>query len=235
MIIDWRSFSKHWTKPPKKLFPVGMTVYKGLQGKGKSLSMTKDAYDIKAEFPMCNVYSNMRLKDIKYNFISNNDDLINALNTNNGSNGTLFVLDEAQNLFNKKSGVPFEVMAQFCQNRKNRRAILMTTQIWEDLDVMLRKQVKTVVNCNCIFGKIQVNTYHNGEELSFDKMTGEYVAPKRFTKIFKHNDIYYNRYDTLEVITTNKNYDRTLTMAQGSPPAPVSVTLSSVYKKKGIL
>lgn len=235
MQINWRSFSYHWTKPPSKQFPVGMVVYKGLQGKGKSLSMTVDAYNIKAEFPMCNVYSNMMLKGIKYNFISNNADLINALNTNNGSDGTLFVLDEAQNLFNKKSGVPFEVMAQFCQNRKNRRCILMTTQIWEDLDVMLRKQVKTVVNCNCILGKIQINTYHNGEELTYDKMSGEYVAPKKFTRIFKHNDIYYNRYDTLEVITTNKNYDRTLTMAQGSPPAPVSAIISTRTNKKGIL
>lgn len=235
MIINWRSFSYHWTRPPKKQFPVGMVCYKGLQGAGKSLSEVNDAFEIKAEFPMCNVYSNMRLHGIKYSFISNNDDLINALNTNNGANGSLFVLDEAQNLFNKRSGVPFEVMSQFCQNRKNRRCILMTSQIWEDLDVSLRKQVKTVVNCRCILGKIQINTYHDGERLSYDKLEGVYTAPKRFTKIFKHNDKFYKRYDTLEVITTNKNYDRTLTMAQGSPPAPVNVQMQYNNKKGKLL
>lgn len=229
MIIDYNSFIQKYERPPKHQFPVGMIVYKGLQGSGKSLSETKDAFEIKESFPNCKVFSNMLLYGIKYTFIRNTADLREALEYKNGANGVLIVLDEAQTIFNKKNGVPLEVMAQFCQNRKNRRLILMTTQIWEDLDVMLRKQIKTVVNCNCIFGKIQVNTYHDGENLSYDKLKGEYVAPKRFTKVFKHNKKYYDRYDTFEVIQTNEQYDRTLTGGRSSPPTAVSVTI----KKKG--
>lgn len=232
MYIDWSSFTKKYTRPKGKLFPLGMTVYKGLQGSGKSLSLTVDAFSIKNEFPDCVVFSNMFLYGIEYNLYKSVDDLIDALKFRNGDDGVLIIIDEAQNYFNKKSGVPIEVMSQLCQNRKNRRCILMTSQIWEDLDVMLRKQVKTVVNCKKIW-KLQINTYHNGEELSFDKLTGEYVAPKKFTKIFKHNDKYYSRYNTLEVIQTNEQYNRTLTMAQGAPPAPVNV--HATFKKKGIL
>lgn len=230
MVIDWSSITKHYTRPPKKQFPLGMSCYKGLQGFGKSLSLTKDAFDIKKEFPDCVVFSNMYLYGIEYNLFKSVSDLINALSFKNEDKGVLIIIDEAQNYFNKKTGVPLEVMSQLCQNRKNRRCILMTCQIWEDLDVMLRKQVKTVVNCRK-FWKFQINTYHNGEELTFDKREGEYVAPKRFTKVFKHNDIYYNRYNTLEIIQTNESYNRTLTMAQGAPPAPVNVQLNTKIKK----
>lgn len=231
MIIDYYSFVQKWNRPPKNQFPVGMIVYKGYQGSGKSLSETKDAFEIKQSFPNCVVFSNMILRGIRYKFIASVADLKTALEYKNGSNGVLIVLDEAQSIFNKKNGVPLEVMAQFCQNRKNRRLILMTTQIWEDLDVMLRKQIKTIVNCRCLFGKIQINTYHDGEQLSYDKLSGEYVAPKKFTKIFKHNQKYYDRYDTFEVIQTNETYDRTLTAGRSSPPTAVNVDLKL---KKGL-
>lgn len=225
MIIDYYSFAQKYKRPAKNQFPVGMIVYKGFQGSGKSLSETKDAFEIKKSFPNCVVFSNMILYGIAYRFIASVADLKTALEYKNGSSGVLIVLDEAQSIFNKKNGVPLEVMAQFCQNRKNRRLILMTTQIWEDLDVMLRKQIKTIVNCRCLFGKIQINTYHNGEQLSYDKVSGEYVAPKRFTKIFKHNQKYYDRYDTFEVIQTNETYDRNLTAGRSSPPPAVNVAL----------
>lgn len=230
MVIDWSSITKHYTRPPKRQFPIGMTCYKSFQGYGKSLSMVKDGFEIKSEFPECRVFANMALQGIEYSVFKSVNDLIDVLKFYNGADGVLILIDEAQNYFNKKTGVPLEVMSQFCQNRKNRRCILMTSQIWEDLDVPLRKQVKTVVNCRR-FWKFQINTYHNGEQLSFDKQTGEYVAPKKFTKIFKHNDDYYNRYDTFEVIQTNESYDRTLTMGQGAPPAPVNVQMNTKFKK----
>lgn len=230
MIVDWSSIPKKYTKPKGKFFPIGMTAYVALQGGGKSLSMTTDAFEIKKEFPDCVVFSNMFLNGIEYNFFQSTSDLIEALQFKNGENGVLIIIDEAQNYFNKRTGVPIEVMAQFCQNRKNRRCILMTSQIWEDLDIPVRKQVKTVVKCRR-FLNFQINTYHDGEQLSFDKQIGEFVAPKKFTKVFKHNDQYYGRYNTLEVIQTNETYNRTLTMAQGAPPAPVSVNIKS---KKGI-
>ena len=64
----------------------------------------------------------MRLYGMGYNLISNVIALRNALEFKNGDDGVLIILDEAQNYFNKKNGVPIEVMAQFCQNRKNRFA-----------------------------------------------------------------------------------------------------------------
>lgn len=229
MVIDVSSFFKHWTRPPKKQFPSYMVAYTGFQGDGKSLSLIQDVFEIKKDFPDCLIFSNMKIKGLDYTLLTDIVDLVYCLQVENGDKGILIVLDEAQNWFNKRGGIPMEIMSEFCQNRKNRRCILMTSQIWNDLDVPLRKQVKKVVTCRNYFKKLQVNTYSNGYKLSFDKQSGEYVAPKLYTKIFKHNDEYYDRYETLEKIQTNKEYDRTLTMAQGAPPAPVNVQLT--YKK----
>lgn len=231
MIIDWSSITKKYTRPKGKMFPLGMSVYVAHQGMGKSLSLTKDAFDIKMEFPDCVVFSNMFLNGIEYNFYRSTSELIEALEYKNGNDGVLILIDEAQNYFNKKTGVPLEIMSQMCQNRKNRRCILMTSQIWEDLDVMLRKQVKTVVKCKKVW-KFQINTYHDGEALCFDKQSGEYVAPKRFTKVFKHNDLYYGRYNTLEVIETNETYNRAFTMGPGAPPAPVNAPIKHKLFRK---
>lgn len=229
MRIDYKSLFLHKTPEPKHQFPLGMTVFTALQGKGKSLSLVNDAFAIKQEFPECVVFSNMTLYGIRYNFYKSVNDLIQALKFKNGQNGVLIIIDEAQNYFNKKTGVPIEVMAQLCQNRKNRRCILMTSQIWEDLDVPVRKQVHTVVKCRRFFN-LQINTYHNGEQLAWDNRENAYIAPKRFTKVFKHNDKYYSRYETLEVIETNNELDKSLTMGQGAPPAPVRLDIK--YNKR---
>lgn len=229
MRIDYKSLFLHKSPEPKHQFPLGMKVFTALQGHGKSLSLVNDAFAVKQSFPECVVFSNMTLYGIRYKFYRTVSDLIEVLKFKNGSKGVLIIIDEAQNYFNKKTGVPIEVMSQLCQNRKNRRHILMTSQIWEDLDVPVRKQVHTVVKCRRFFN-LQINTYYNGEQLHWDNRENAYVAPKRFTKIFKHNDDYYSRYETLEIIETNDELDKSLTMGQGAPPAPVRLNIN--YKKR---
>lgn len=226
MIIDTSSIFKHWTRPPKKQFPSYMFVYKGFQGDGKSLSMIFDAFRIKKEFPDCVIFSNTYLFGIDYNFFSTVGELMDALRFKNGENGVLILIDEAQNWFNKKSGVPIDVMRQFCGNRKNRRCIMMTTQIWDDLDVPVRKQVYKVVSCNCYAKKWQFNKVSNGYKLKYDKQENEYIAPKLYSVFFKHCDEYYNRYDTFETINTNKEIDTSLTMSAGRASPTPSTTIN---------
>lgn len=228
MRLDTKSFFLKKDKEKKDLFPVGMICFKGFQGSGKTLTMVKKCFDIKKAFPNCKIYSNMFLFGVDYELFRSNTDLLNCLKQNNGTDGIIFLIDEAHLYFNKKNGIPLEVMQQLCLNRKNRRLCLMTWQIWEDVDPMLRKQIKTVVNCRRVWN-LQINTYTNGEQLRYDKKESEFVAPKLYVEIFKHNNLYYSRYDTYEVIETNKEYDRTITAARGAPPAQ----LIDIKVKKG--
>ena len=116
------------------------------------------------------------------------------------------MLDEAHLYFGRKDGIPLDLLTCISQQRKDRRRLVFSSQIWEELDISLRKQVKEIVHCHCMFGKIQINTVSDGETLHYDKQLSQFVADKKYTEIFKHNDEYYKRYDTFQKIITNQEY-----------------------------
>lgn len=210
MKIDWKSFTEKWTRPKGKQFPTGSVVFKGYQGSGKTLSLIHYAIELKKEFPKCIIYSNVILYDIDYIYIKDDIVLNEALTRQNGANGVLIILDEAHLYFNKKDGIPLDVLTCISQQRKDRRRLCFTSQIWEELDISLRKQVKEVVACKNIFGLIQINTISDGESITYDKLQGTWIAKKIRTDVFKHNDKLYNRYDTRQKVIRNTNYQRTM-------------------------
>lgn len=210
MKIYWKTFPKKWQKPPKGQFPTGSRVYKGFQGSGKTLSMAKYAIDLANAYPNCQVYANFMIKGIKnFHYIETDDDLKDALAFRNGAGGVLVLLDEAHLYFGKKTGISLDVLTAISQQRKDRRRIVFSSQIWEELDISLRKQVKEIVNCRCLLGFLQVNTISDGETLTYDKLEGAYIAKKIRTEVFKHNIELYNAYDTYQKIITNDEYSRT--------------------------
>ena len=209
MKIYYKTFTQKWFKPKGVQFPTGSRVYLGFQGQGKSLSLCFDTIQLQKQFPNCIIYSNMMIKGLKnFHYIENDSDVVRALSVRNGSDGVLVVLDEAHLYFGKKTGISLDVLTAISQQRKDRRSIWFTSQIWEELDISLRKQVKTIVRCSCYFNKIQVNSLSDGETLSYDKLQGQYVAKHIGTVIFKHSQSLYDRYDTYQKIITNEEYNR---------------------------
>lgn len=209
MIIDWRSFKKKYIKPKKNTFPTGSMVFKGFQGSGKTLSAVHYLFQLKQEFPDCFIYSNVLIKGLEdFELIRDDKELDEALTTSNGDKGIVIFLDEAHLFFNKKDGISLDVLAAISQQRKDRRRLIFTSQIWEELDVSLRKQVKEVVNCRCVLGRFQFNTISDGETISYDKLKGTWTARKLHSELFKHNQELYNSYDTYQKIIRNDSYHR---------------------------
>lgn len=233
MKIDWSTLKqKSPSKPKGPQFPVGTRVFKGYQGSGKSLSMNKYIRDVRAMFPKCEVYSNLKLLDIEYHFIRNDSDLKRALSAQNGAEGVLIALDEAQLFFGKRSGISLDVFTAICQQRKDRRRLIFTSQIWEDLDVSLRKQVREIVNCRC-FGPFVFNTLYNGETLHWDNLESAFVATKLHTFIFKKTSYLCSTYDTYQKIVTNDEYSSLPSVPITYSPLPdLTVSKKSVRKKK---
>lgn len=229
MKIDWGSFLLKRTPEKGPIFPLGSRVYYGFQGNGKSLSMVKYAFDIKRAFPESVIFSNMLLYGIDYHFLENDNDVAKALKFSNGQKGVLILLDEAHLYFNKKTGISLDVLTAISQQRKDRRRIVFSTQIWEELDISLRKQVKEIVKCKRFLNMI-IMTVSNGETLHYDKLEGNYVADKMWTEIYKMNDRYYKRYNTYQKIITNEDYDGS--RARGAPPSPAPVV--NITNRKGL-
>lgn len=222
MKIYWKTFKEKYIRPKGVQFPVGSIVFKGFQGSGKTLSMVHYVMELQKQFPKCIVYSNVKIKGLKnFHVIETDSDVTEAISVTNGANGVVLLLDEAHLFFNKKTGISLDVLTAISQQRKDRRRIVMSSQIWEELDISLRKQVKHIVSCQCRFGHVQVNSYSDGESLSYDKLQGMYVAKHLYTEIFKHNQKLYDSYDTLQKIVRNDEYSRS-----AAPQTTQSVIIS---------
>ena len=208
MRIYWKTFTKKRSRQPKNQFPTGSRVYCGFQGSGKTLSMVDYAFRVKQAFPKCKLFSNINLSGIEYTHFSSSDDLKQVLNVRNGANGVIVLIDEAHLFFNRKDGISLDVLTAISQQRKDRVRLVFSSQIWEELDISLRKQVKEVVTCRCFFNRFQINRVSDGETLHYDNLQSAYVCDKLYTEVFKHNDQMYRRYDTYQKIVTNKDYNR---------------------------
>ncbi|MBQ3445820.1 hypothetical protein IJG29_03825 [Candidatus Saccharibacteria bacterium] len=234
MRIDFKTFKYKWHRPASNQFPTGSRVYKGFQGSGKTLSMVKYARDILKKYPNCVIFSNIKLYGFEqlyyhqefdeesetyyylrdngnYQFIHDDELLKHALQFRNGTDGVLVLLDEAHLYFNKKTGISLDVLTAISQQRKDRKRIVFSSQIWEELDISLRKQVKEIVSCRCLFGFLQFNTVYNGETLCYQYNpdgTSGYNAKKIYSELFKHSDFLYESYNTYQKIITNQDYNR---------------------------
>lgn len=207
MRIYWKTFNKKWVRPKKNQFPIGSIVFKGFQGSGKTLSLVHYVIELQKQFPNCLIYSNVHINGLSnYTYIDSDLKLKEALVVQNGQRGVAVVLDEAHLYFGKKSGIPLDVLSAISQQRKDRRRIIFTSQIWEELDISLRKQVKDIVSCRCVFGMFQFNQVYDGETLTWDKFASSYTAQKKYSYIFKHSIDLYSRYDTFQRILTNDSY-----------------------------
>lgn len=232
MLIYWDTFAKKFKKHKKPLFPSGSRVYKGFQGQGKTLSMVQYAFYIQKICPKAVIFSNIIIRGLEnYHYFNDSDGLKEAISFQNGQNGVLVLLDEAHLFFNKKDGISLDVLTAISQQRKDLRRLVFSSQIWEELDISLRKQVKEIVSCRCFFGFIQVNRVSDGETLTYDKLKSEYVANKIRFEIFKHNEELYKAYDTRQKIVNNLEYKREL----GGSPAPAPAATQLIKLKKGYL
>ena len=226
MIIDWKSIVSRKSITDKGGFPFGTRVYKAHIGGGKTLSLTHDIFQLKKQFPKMVTFANFNIYGLKdFHLITNEYQMFEALSYSNGDDGVVVAIDEAHLFWSKKDGIPVEVLSSISYQRKDRRKILMTTQVWDELPVSTRKQVKEVVSCNRILN-FQINTIYNGNMLKYDKKNSEYVAPKINISIFKHNDNLYKSFDTKQKAIKNSDFElETLVAGRSSPPTATSVNI----------
>lgn len=114
-----------------------------------------------------------------------------------GELGVLYLIDEIHLEFNslESKNVPIEVMIEVSQQRKQRKHIVGTTQVYMRMAKPFREQIKNVVTCRNFFKCIQLNRLIDGEtsheengKLVFD--TQKYIFWFHSTKLYKSYDTY---------------------------------------------
>ena len=115
---------------------------------------------------------------------------------NNGEYGVIFFIDEFHLELNslESKNVDIEVMVEISQQRKQRKHIVGTSQVFTRLAKPLREQIKNVVDCHCLFGLFQYNLIIDGEKSTEED--GKLKAVVTGKSFFFHTPEMYERYDT---------------------------------------
>lgn len=154
------------------------------------------------------------IRDVMYNhyliknrvfMFENNDDLAKF---NNGNHGVIFLIDEIQLYMNslESKNINMDTMVEISQQRKQRKHIVCTSQVFGRMAKPLREQFSNVVVCRCYFKMFQFNSLVDRDSLeSGDNSTDTVITGEVKKKFFWiHNPKMYKRYDTYYKIQKGK-------------------------------
>ncbi len=179
--------------------PSGIWVFTGCQGSGKTLSAVNLVFELHKQYPKAMICSNMQLYGIDNVIPFTNYELIFKLS--NGSEGIIFLIDEVHVLWNslESKDISFDEMAAFCQNRKDRRIIVGTSQVYSRIAKPIREQLQFIVACKCIFGLFQINSIIDPTE-ELEDSNGHISANVVSKQFYIHSPDMYTRFDTYNKI-----------------------------------
>lgn len=123
----------------------------------------------------------------------------------NGELGVIYFIDEIQLYFNslESKNINMEVMVQISQQRKQRKHIVCTSQVFGRMAKPLREQFSVVCVCNCLMNIFQSNKIVDRNSITQeDDQHVEGVVKRKY--FYLHCPEYYKRYDTYYTIDRNK-------------------------------
>lgn len=150
---------------PEYFDPEGLMIFCGPQGSGKTLSAVQYCRKILEEYPACKFVTNVAIEGIPESIeVIEYDGLETLMGVSNGYAGVLYLIDEIHLEFNslESKNISIEEMTEFAQQRKQRKHIVGTSQVYMRLAKPLREQIHDVVLCKNYFGLIQRNQLIDG-------------------------------------------------------------------------
>lgn len=197
--IKFKTFLKKGFRVARGKF--GVYCYCGKQGSGKTYSVV----EFLTENSNMPIYANIKtIKDVNYTYFEGFEELLKLKDKTD----CIIVYDEIFTALTKSSRMSTEVLSFLSQMRKRRIIFLTTAQEWLEINITLRRYCRYQIECsmNNFFGLfgILVKSFYDAEQMKWDNLANEYVAPIISTTISKANLKVANSYDTFEQISTSK-------------------------------
>lgn len=173
----------------------GVHIFAGEQGSGKTIAMIHKALQLREKYPASRLCSNIDI-DFQDNKII---DWTDIMENNNGSLGQIVILDELQNWFNsnESKNFPPEMLTEITQQRKQRKCVLGTSQVFTRLAKPLREQITllykplTILHCLTFVRVYKVSLKDDG---TVEKMH------LRNVYFFVHDSYLRSCYDTYQKV-----------------------------------
>lgn len=181
---------------PDELKAVGINIFCGPQGSGKTLSLVHYLKPLLKDYPKAIVVTNMELNfEIKQEVRKYTG--FEDFKIENGIYGVIYVLDEIHLILNslESKGVPLSVIVELSQQRKQRKLILGSSQVYSRMAKPLREQIRNVIICKNFFGIFQFNYLVDAFEAQ-ESSDGKLKFKKLKTSFFFHRKEDYLAYDT---------------------------------------
>ena len=192
---------------PDYFDPSGLLVFCGGQGYGKTISAVNYIKQLCNFYNKCILVTNVDIKGLPENLkvlnFNNLDNLINYFEiVNNGEYGVIYFIDEIQVLFNAllKRGMSVQVLEVISQQRKQRKHIIGTAQVYMKIDKVFREQMNTVVICKKLLGCIQYNQLVDGTTITESDGKPQFNDIKKRILYF-HTPAMFEQYDTSAIIS----------------------------------
>lgn len=182
---------------PTEFRQVGIRIFCGSQGSGKTLSAVQYIKRVLKRYPKCILVTNTDISGLPETTQVIEYDGIDCLkNVNNGIEGVLYFIDEIHLELNslESKNIDVDTMVELSQQRKQRKHIVGTSQVYMRMAKPLREQVKDIILCKNYFGLVQFNKHINGFE-SYEQ-NGKLVASVVASYIWFHRPDLYECYDT---------------------------------------
>lgn len=201
------------TQDPDAFGEFGIHMFCGEQGSGKTITLVYLLEKWRMMYPKLEIYTNME-------YLHQNGTLEHwqdLLAHNNGIFGVVNVIDELQTWFSsaESKDVPPSMLGEISQQRKQKKAILGTAQVFGRIAKPFREQVhyvylpKTYFNCFTIVRKAKAIDY-DSEKGSFKKWKGFFF--------FVHTKELRESYDTFKRISKYGEQEFASSIYSGTAP-----------------
>lgn len=178
----------------------GINLACGEQGSGKTITLIYILEKLRKKYPDLIINTNMY-----YKYATNElDSILDIIKYNNGKKGVVNAVDELQTMLSSSDSknVPPFVINEVCQQRKQKKCLFGTAQVFSRVAKPIREQVgkvylpKTFLNC-LTFVRVTKAEYYNEEKGKFKKYTDFFF--------FVHTKELRELYDTYERIQKYKD------------------------------
>lgn len=173
----------------------GLYIFEGKQGSGKTCSAVYYMNMLRYKHPALKIMSNISLSFANDRM----EEWTDMVFKQNGAYGQIIFIDEIQNYFNslESKNFPPEALQEICQQRKQRKAIFGTTQVFQRVAKPIREQTRFVVRPRTLFGCLTIMSFFDP---SMDK-DGQVEKMRRVkTLVFVHNKEIRTAFDTFETV-----------------------------------